>query len=435
MTVKRNIALNGIAQLGSRIVRIAEQLILVPFFLLAWGSEYYGEWLTLSIIPSVLAFSDLGFGTAASNSFVLYFSKGDFLSASKIFKTSISVISFIILLGVILSILVISIAWGTGLIEKSIIPTHDTIFAFVFLISSRLISFYSQLFEGLFRAVHKAATAVNYISLESVLRIIVGVITLFLGGGVVEYSVSQFIVALVFNIAFAYLAMRVIPQLPPAAFNKGMAINTLKTGIGFMLTPIWQSIYLQGSTFAVRIALGPHYVTIFNTVRTVCRSTNMLFSIVNGSIYPELQIAYGKGNFPLVRKIYTRAVIVVLISSFLGFGFLSLFGQKLYGWWTHNELTVPNAVWTIFMLGIVLNALWWTSGVVFRAINKPFKFSIYGFIASIISTFISFILAFPYGLMGATIGFLMMDVIMTILVVPQANREIGISFFTPLHKK
>lgn len=61
MSIVKGIISNGLANVVQKIVRIADQLLLVPFFLTHWGAAMYGEWLTLTIIPSVLAFSDLGF--------------------------------------------------------------------------------------------------------------------------------------------------------------------------------------------------------------------------------------------------------------------------------------------------------------------------------------------------------------------------------------
>ena len=75
-SVRRNILSNGLANILSKTVRVAEQLLLVPFFLSAWGAAYYGEWLTLTIIPSVLAFAELGVGTSSCNAFVLSYSAG-----------------------------------------------------------------------------------------------------------------------------------------------------------------------------------------------------------------------------------------------------------------------------------------------------------------------------------------------------------------------
>ena len=60
MGITKGIINNGLANITQKIIRILDQLLLVPFFLTTWGVEYYGEWLTLSIVPSILAFSDLG---------------------------------------------------------------------------------------------------------------------------------------------------------------------------------------------------------------------------------------------------------------------------------------------------------------------------------------------------------------------------------------
>lgn len=428
MAVKRNIILNGLGQLGNRLVRIAEQLLLVPFFLSVWGAAYYGEWLTISMIPSVLAFSDLGFGTAVSNSFVLAYSGEEKKRAADFYITGLVIITFTVLLGVLLSIIVISGAWKMDVLEKSVIDPSAIMISLALLMASRLTSFYMQLFEGFFRAKHKAATAFNLYTIEGFLRIGVGIITLLVGCDIVGFAFGQCAVAIVFNIFFAFGAIKLVHDLPRGSFNKEIAIMTLKKGFGFMLTPIWQSIYMQGSTFVVRIVLGPIAVAIFNTVRTVCKSINALFSVVNGAIFPEVQIAYGKGDLKMARRIYVIAMQAVFIISIIGLAFLLFFGQDLYSWWTKNELQVENSIWYIFMLGIPLNALWWTAGTVFRAINKPTRFSIYGFIASTVSALLSWALAYPLGLMGAAIGFVAMDLIMLLLTIPLSNREIGVSF-------
>ena len=427
MAIKRNIILNSIGQIGNKVVRIFEQLLLVPFFLSIWGPEYYGEWLTISIIPGVLAFSDLGFGTAVSNAFVLTYSKGDKNRASNIFMTGLIFNSLTVLLGVILSIVVIWGSWKLDILEKSIIAPSDIILSLSFLMASRLMAFYMQLFEGFFRAKSKASTAFNLYAIEGLLRIGIGVMTLLLGCNIVGYSFWQFILAIVFNLLFALWAKFLIRDLPRGHYDKRVGMTILKKGFGFMLTPVWQSIYLQGSTFVVRIVLGAETVAIFNTVRTVCKSINSAFSIIYGAIFPELQIAYGKEDRNLVKKIYIFAIQSVTIISLFGLIFLIICGPTIYAWWTHNELKVTNCVWYIFMLSIPLNALWFTAGSVFRAINKPMRFAVYGFISSVISTLISYILSYPLGLIGATIGFVTMDFIMLSLTLPLANKEMNVN--------
>lgn len=428
MAVKKNIFLNGISQIGNRTVRIAEQLLLVPFFLSMWGASYYGEWLTLTIIPSVLAFSDLGFGTAVSNHFVLEYSGGDKVKSANIYKTGLLIISLTVFIGMLLSAIVILIAWKMGILNKSVIQPSDMLLALVFLMGSRLVTFYSQFFEGFYRAKHKASTAFNLYTIEGFSRIGVGIVTLLVGCSIVGYSLGQFITAILFNILFALLAISNIKDLPRGNFDRKIAKFTLQKGLGYMLTPIWQSIYMQGSTFAVRIALGPVAVVAFNTVRTVCQSIKSLYAIVNGSIYPELQIAYGKGDKQMVQNIYIYSMQIVFIIGCSGWIVLMLFGPLLYRWWTNSALDVSNSIFYVFLLGIPLNALWWTSGTVFRAFNIPTKFALLGLISATIATIFTYILALPLGLLGAALGFVIMDFLMVVFTLPLANKEVLVSF-------
>ena len=428
MAVKKYIILNGISQIGNRTVRIAEQLLLVPFFLSMWGATYYGEWLTLSIIPSVLAFSDLGFGTAVSNHFVLEYSGGNKVKSANIYKTGLLIISLTILIGMLLSAIVILIVWKMGMLDKSVIQPADMLLSLVFLMGSRLVSFYSQLFEGFYRANHKISTAFNIYTVEGFAKIGVGIVTLLAGCSIVGYSLGQFLSAILFNILFALLAIRNIKDLPRGNFDKDIAKFTFQKGMGYMLTPIWQSIYMQGSTFAVRIALGPVAVAVFNTIRTVCQSIKSLYAIVNGSIYPELQIAYGKGNNQMVQNIYIYSMQIVFIIGCFGWIVFMLFGPLIYRWWTNSILDVSNFIFYIFLLGIPLNALWWTSGTVFRAFNKPTKFALLGLVSATIATILTYILASLLGLLGAALGFVMMDFLMVVLTLPLANNEVLVSF-------
>lgn len=433
MALRRNIIFNGLANVGSRGVRIAEQLLLVPFFLNSWGAAYYGEWLTLTIIPSVLAFSDLGFGSSASNAFVLTYASGDKHKAANVFKTGLCITSATVVLGVLISIIVMLIANYSGLLNKSLIPPTDAIFALVALMASKLVNFYTQLFEALYRARHKAAISTNLATLNGLFNIGAGIFVLLLGYKIVVYAFVQFCVAVVFITCYCIYGRYQIQDLPNGSYDKNEAKTIFGKGLGYMMTPIWQSIYFQGSTFVVRIVLGPTAVAVFNTVRTVCRSANAAFSTINGAIYPELQIAFGKGDIKIVRKIYTMAMKMVFILAVACVIFLIVFGPQLYRWWTHDKLSVTNPIWYIFMLGILFNALWWTSGTIFRAINKPMRFSLYGFIAASVSTGLTFLLSYPWGLAGAAIGFVSMDFLMFLLVLPLANKEIGISLYSLLN--
>ena len=426
MSVTKGVLSNGAVAVLQKIVRILDQLLLVPFFLTAWGAAYYGEWLTLSIIPSVLAFSDLGFGSAVCNSFVLVYAAGKKQEAANLNKSGLLIISGSVLLGAILTISLLSLGKNFHLFDKSIIPEDDAILAVTFMIVARLLSFYSQLVEGYFRSARKAALGSLLGSVQSVINILVGFCVLYLGCGVVGYSISQFIVSILFigvyfSIGFPLIDLK---SYKGKVLRSDIKLITTK-GLGYMMTPVWQSIYFQGTTFVVRLTLGPANVAVFNTVRTLCRSVNQLYSIINASIFPDLQYEYGRGNVITVHRLFRIAVLFSMITGFVGTLFLIFFGLDLYGFWTQSILTIPHDVWWVFMVGILLNAIWWTSVVTYRMTNQPYHFAIMSTLSACVSVGMSYILSKYYGLLGAAIGTLVYDCIMAFYVLPDSCRLLG----------
>lgn len=416
--VRRNIILNGIANILQKTVNVANQLLLVPFFLSAWGAEYYGEWLTLCTIPSVLMFSDMGFGTSACNAFVLTYSGGEHQKAANIFKTGFYITTCCIILGIVMSFGTMVFAMATGLLDNSLISADDAVWALTFMMAGRLVGFYNQLFEAFFRSKHHAASATNYRTIEGLILIAVGITVLMTGHGIVAYALCTFIGSLVFNIGYALLAIHIIGDLPLGKFDRSEVKMICGKGLGYMASPLWQAIYFQGTTLVVRTILGAEAVAIFNTVRKVCRCVNQVFNIISSSIFPELQIAIGKNNMLLAKSILLKSMKITSVLGVSGFVLLSLVGQELYNWWTNGMFNIPLSIWIVFMFGILLNAIWWTAGCTFRAFNEPFRYAIYGLTSSCVAVFFTYIASCLWGMLGAVIGYSFFDVMMLVLVIP-----------------
>lgn len=426
MSVVRGVLNNGIATIVQKIVRILDQLLLVPFFLTAWGAAYYGEWLTLTIIPSVLAFSDLGFGSAVSNSFVLAYAGGRKQEAANLSKAGFRIITGSVILGAVITAVVMMLGKQFHLFEKSLIPVYDAMLALVLMMIAKLISFYSQLIESYFRSTRKAAMGSLLASGSSVINILAGFGVLCAGGGVVGYAASQFIVSVIFTIIYYKIGRRLVDLNGyQGKVQKSDVKMIVSKGMGYLMTPIWQSVYFQGGTFVVRLTLGPECVAVFNTVRTVCRSVNQLFGIINGSIFPDLQYEYGRGNMIIVQRLFRIAVVVSMIVGVLGTIFLVFFGLNIYNWWTRSILVVPMNVWITFMIGILLNAVWWTSVVTYRMTNQPYHFAVMSTLSAFLSVASSYLLALYYGLWGAVLGTVLFDAIMMCYVLPDSCKLLG----------
>lgn len=417
---KKRLLQNGAASVLQKGVRVAEQLLLVPFFITAWGAAYYGEWLTLTIIPSVLAFSDLGLGSAAANSFVLKYAAGEKKTAADVEKTGFIIITLAVLLAILLSIIVMMLGVRLNWFAKSLIDAHDAILAISFLMAARIIVFYNELFNAHFRAARQAALGANLVTMGSVINIIAGLMVLLLKGSIVQYAFWQLIVAIAFNLLYAIIAIKILGLRKEykGDYNKIIAKEIFATGIGFVMIPAWQTLLFQGTTFVVRIVLGPVSVAIFNTVRTLSRSVNQIYSILNASIQPEIQYEIGANNIVKAQKVFIYAIRLSFILALTGVLFLAFWGLPIYNWWTHKALIPPTFMWYIFLAGILINVIWWTAAVVYGARNEPYKIGTPGLITAFLTIILCWFFSKTWGLNGAAISILIFEIIMAVYSLP-----------------
>ena len=426
-SIAKGIIGNGLAQIVLKVIRILDQLLLVPFFLTAWGAEYYGEWLTLSIIPTILEFADFGIGSAAGNSFVLAYTAGDKQKAANIRKSGIIIISCTIIVGVILTTIILSTANYFKLFDKTIIPANEATIALTLIMIAKLMTFSYHLIVSFFRSARKAVLGNLIYSGYFAGNLVAGICAIALGCNIVGYAFSQFIIAIIFTTLYFIIGNRMIDLTEYRGYITSTDIKSIThKGFGYMLNMVWQSIYFQGSTFVVRVTLGAESVAIFNTMRTACRSINQIFNIINGSVFPELQYAYGKGEIHIVHRLFRISILTSIIIGILGTTILIIFGLDIYNIWTNNTLSVSSSIWYTFCIGILFNGIWWTSIVAYSATNNPYNFAIPCTITSCLSVVISYILSRHFGLYGAVLGVILFDVIMMIYVLPDSAKLFGL---------
>ncbi|MDR3651554.1 MAG: hypothetical protein P4L34_01130 [Paludibacter sp.] len=426
MSVRKKLIQNGLASAVQKIIKIAEQLLLVPFFITTWGAAYYGEWLTLTIIPTIIGFSDLGFGTAAANSFVLKYASDDKQGAANIAKSGFLSIIFIVVSSILVSILLIFILSYYHIFDKSLIVKQQAILAVSFLMASRIIFFFQQLYEAHFRAARRASLGMILLSVYSSAVLIFSLIVLLLGGGVVQFALTNLIITVLFILSYGFVAHRILPITKE---YKGVVLKSdikslIHKGFGFLLSPVWQAVFFQGTTFVVRIVLGPVAVTVFNTVRALTRAVNQANSTIIASVLPELQFEIGSGNLKQARKIFRIGLSIIVIIAIGGMMLLFVGGPWFYELWTRKALNPPTMMWNIFIIGILFSGTWWMSSDVLIAANKPYNFTIKALVVAILAVIASYFLSRQFGLTGAAIGNFLLDLILFVTVLPSACKLI-----------
>ena len=427
-TLKKNLLKNSIATGSRKAVLMLDSLLLVPFFIYNWGVAYYGEWLTLTMIPTVLSLSNFGFGTAVSNRFVLNYGSKAKKKAEDIFKTGFALVTIALVCGIIISAIALFVLNEFEVFEKSLIQKEEAIWAVSLLILARLIGFYNPLFSGRYVAARKASLSIHLVNIKFISVLIGGLFILNLGYGIIPYAITELAITILFTAFYAFKALNVlkIETEYKGSIKKKYAKSIAQKGIAYLMSPVWQSIYFQGTTFVVRIILGPEAVTLFNTVRKLSRTVNQVINMVTQTILPEFQYEIAQGNTKKYHKLFRVSIITVFFVAMIGVFSLSVFGLWFYKIWTNSAIEVPVIMWNIFIVSILFNSLWWASTMVYSALDKPYFFALSGILASIVSVVASYFLGQYIGLNGVAIGSLSLDLILSFLMLPYACKLLKI---------
>ncbi|MEM6319846.1 MAG: hypothetical protein AAF960_19390 [Bacteroidota bacterium] len=425
----KNIFKNGVASGIQKILQIAQQLLLIPFFLSYWGAEYYGEWLTITVFPTILNLSNVGLGTAASNSFVLRFIAQDFAGAKRVYRAGFIFVTISILVGCIGGLILIYLLTSNDILSQLSIPLIEAQKVISILILSRLFNFYYPLLESRYLIARKADVAMNVRNLFAFLKIVLFSILL-------VYGFKMLALALV-DLCITVFALLVNYMITINNLNRLKSIKIeniliefkeiLLKGISYMLNPFWQAMFFQGTTLIVRGLLGAESVTLINTARTLSRTVSQLLILVHLSIFPEIQFEFGAKNFGRVQKIIQIALALVGIASLSGVFILGIIGPYFYEIWTQGKLEVPSSVWWLLLIGVIFNTQWWTASVIFRASNQPRILAVTGTVGVVIVLSLSYFLTNTFGLDGMATSMLLMEIIMAIVIIPKTCQIIGLS--------
>lgn len=426
MSTVKNIAKNGSATVLQKFVLAGQQLFLVPFFIRAWGPEYYGEWLTLTAIPAALAMSDMGFGTAFANEFVLTYVKGDKLRAANLLKTGMVLVTLCCLVVACLSLSGVFVAKQLGWFSELKIPEDQAIFALSLILISRFLSFFLNLGEGLFRAARLNHRYIHIFTLFSAARIIIGIGVLSLGENAVTFALCDLICSLSMATFIHYKGRSFLGSMPNGQFirDRNTLIPMIKKGGAYMLTPLQQGISLQGTSLIVRLWVGAEAVALFNSMRTLSNSAHQLLSIVNSSLFPELQLALGEGRTDSARKIYNIGVSMAFILGLIASTGLLIIGPWVFRKWTDDVFSPAYSLWLIFALILSIRSFWWTAAMTFRAANKPGIYTMVSLVITLLGIPTSIIFANFIGIPGVLIGCLSSEILMMIYVFPASAKLI-----------
>lgn len=396
------------------ILTAAIQLVSVPVFLHFWGPKLYGEWLVLSAIPIYLGLTDFGFGSVAATEMTMLVARGEKAAALEVFQST-----WLMTTGVSLSIgLCVALGLWALPIQKWVPVTllsRGQLTGILCALSVYvLLDLQWTVIVAGFRSDGNYTLGTHLGNIGRFATNASSIVAVACHASPLLVAVILVVVRLVSNWTCQIVLRRKSPWLTYGYHYSSFKVIRKLFGpaLAYMAFPAGNAFSLQGMTIVVGAALGPIAVVMFSTVRTLTRFAYQMVDMVTNSVWTELAVAFGSGNRQLARNIHRCACQASLGLSFAAILFLSLFGVRIYGYWTHHQIVMDISLFHLLLLEVLTNALWFTSSVVSIACNSHQRQAMTYLLSTALSLPIAYILMSWLGLKGAGISLLMVDLCM-----------------------
>ncbi len=419
-------------------VTILSQIVSVPVFLHFWGARLYGEWLILSAIPTYIAFSDVGFGDVAANDMTMRVAGGDRDGALVTFQST-WILTSITSLFVVFCFM--SVAWVMPLtrwLNLSITTPQDTRIILCMLCAYALLSLQADLTTAGFRCEGNYALGMLIKNLLRLVETLSATAVVLFHAKPMQAAAVLLILRSIGTPVMGWMMMRKSPWLrfgqrhATWACVKSLAVPAF----AYMAFPIGSALSIQGMVLVIAAVLGPIAVAVFSTMRTLTRFGFQLMEAVKNSVWPELSAAYGVQNWALARRLHRAACQVSLWTSLGSVVFLYFAGPRIVAIWTHGRIAMDIPAFHWLLLVIIANSFWYTSSVVTIASNTHERVAAVYLAGTVASLLIARLLMPMFGISGAAMALLAIDVIVgwyvlssSLTALSESARDFYVSMF------
>jgi O-antigen/teichoic acid export membrane protein len=363
---------NALSYGYSRVITIILQLVLVPFFLEYWGAELYAEWIVVAGLAILLGILDLGVAQASSSKATISAGSNDWggvqVSIITAFLFTLSLV-FILIVGIYIATLYVD--WGR-LLDLTLL---DNLVASQILI---IMSLYLSLqliggpIDGWFRAMDRTPLGAFLSANRRLADFFVTVVTLMLGGGVVELAYMMLLAQISMLMIMFITASRCSPF--PIFGGSGPSWHEfkiiLRPALAYSCFPVSQAIMLQGGVQVLNHMVEAKTLIAFTMARTLVRLIIQFGVVINNALKPEISRMFGRGDMVRVTMLSSVVTKVVLIWCMLLYLILSIYGNEVVDWWSRGAIIVNNEIMIIVGAHALINVFWFIPAATLMALNK-----------------------------------------------------------------
>jgi O-antigen/teichoic acid export membrane protein len=419
--IRQRLVSGARAQIFGHAVRVVIQVGGVAIFTAVWGLDRYGEWLVLAAVPTFIAFSDLGFVTAAVNEIVMAVGRGDRARARAVLSTVTRVLLVVALGIAVLLPPVAAIIPLAGLLNLSTIDEFTASWTIIALAFDTLLVVYGSLLYGGYAAEGRYGEGAFAIALIALIEFCALAVAVAVGGDAAAVATAMLGARLAGTTGmYASLRWRSGWLWDGARSEPGLLRSLLSPALASGAFPIALGLNVQGMVLMIGIAVGPVSVAVFSTLRTLSRSVIQLIASVNAVVSPEISMAFAAGDAELLRRIHRRGCQVAVWSAAAAAAVLAVFGPEILDLWTSGKIDTGGTLLYMFLALTVVSSFWYTSAAVLIATNRHQRIALDYVVASFVSLPVGYVLLEAMGLTGPALALILLETFMMVSVLRRA---------------
>lgn len=363
----------------SQIITLASQILVVPFFLSAWGVREYGEWLVLTSIPLFLAMLELGVAEASATKATLASGSKDINAVKKTIDTAMAFsIATAITVAIIGNALAFSVPWDRYL---KLIDINADNASIIFSCMSFYLAcnFLAGPISAWLKAMDRTALSAFSTANRRAAEMIATAIALIVGAG--PTALAATLLATCFTTVVLYYIVALRHSSIGAMTIRNASTKELHTviwpALSYMALPLAQVITLQGGVLILNSLAGAAAVTVFTMARTMVRLLMQVGVVFNNAMRPEVSRLLGQGNIKAAYKTVRKWSIISYILIIFGIIGIGLFGPYTLKIWSAGKVILQPQYLILLSTHAVVNVLWYVPSTIFFSQNRHGNFSWY----------------------------------------------------------
>jgi len=356
----------------SQIITLGSQILVVPFFIGAWGVRQYGEWLVLTSVPLFLAMLELGVSEASATRASLASGSKDLLTVRRTLDTAMAfslVTAFVV--AVIGNTLSFSIPW-TKYLELNDLSPHAAVIIFSSMSLYLAFNFLVGPITAWLKAMDQTALSAFSTANRRASEMGVTIVTLYFGAGPATLAVCLMLTALTTTIAYYLVALN--RSTIGAMSLKHASTRELRTviwpAVSYMALPLAQVVTLQGGVLLLNSLAGAASVAAFTMARTMVRLLMQIGIVFNSAMRPEISRLLGSGQIIAANKTVRNGSLIAVTIILAGLIGVYELGPYILKLWSTGKVVLSSELLILLALHAAVNVIWYVPSTLLFAKNK-----------------------------------------------------------------